>query len=165
MRVVKIARRDPSLSALPKASEPRISPSGCPGPTCHPKAHGTPRLKAGRYGVFGTSAALSSCGNRHLTRSRPVYRVSVAETSCRAVDLAFSGGPNEECVEAVRSTGRKPLIIAGVVTKVCVAFPALSAIEAGYEVFMDTDAAGTFNEVTRHAAWARKSAAGVQLIN
>ncbi|MCX5958250.1 MAG: hydrolase [Cyanobacteria bacterium] len=72
---------------------------------------------------------------------------------------------NEEFVEAVRSIGRKQLIIAGVVTEVCVAFPALSAIEAGYELFVVTDASGTFNEVTRHAAWARMSAAGVQLMN
>jgi hypothetical protein len=57
------------------------------------------------------------------------------------------------------------LIIVGVVTEVCVAFPALSAIEAGYEVFEVTDASGTFNEVTRHAALARMSAAGVQLMN
>jgi len=72
---------------------------------------------------------------------------------------------NEEFVEAVCSNGRKQLIIAGVVTEVCVAVPALSGIEAGYEVFVVTDASGTFNEVTRHAAWARMSAAGVQLMN
>jgi nicotinamidase-related amidase len=72
---------------------------------------------------------------------------------------------NEEFVEAVRQTGRTQLIIAGVVTEVCVAFPALSAVEAGYEVFVVTDASGTFNEVTRHAAWARMAAAGVQLMN
>jgi hypothetical protein len=57
------------------------------------------------------------------------------------------------------------LIIAGVVTEVCVAFPALSAIEAGYDVFVVADASGTFNEFTRHVAWARMSAAGVQLMN
>jgi len=72
---------------------------------------------------------------------------------------------NEDVVEAVKKVGRKQLIIAGVVTEVCVAFPALSAIEAGYEVFVVTDASGTFNEVTRHGAWARMAAAGVQLIN
>jgi len=72
---------------------------------------------------------------------------------------------NEDFVKAVKKTGRKQLIIAGVVTEVCVAFPALSAIEAGYEVFVVTDASGTFNEVTRHAAWARMAAAGVQLMN
>ena len=47
---------------------------------------------------------------------------------------------NEEFVKAVKATGKKQLIIAGVVTEVCVAFPALSAIEAGYEVFVVTDA-------------------------
>jgi nicotinamidase-related amidase len=72
---------------------------------------------------------------------------------------------NADFVEAVEQTGRKQLVIAGVVTEVCVAFPALSAVEAGYEVFVVTDASGTFNEVTRHAAWARMAAAGVQLMN
>jgi nicotinamidase-related amidase len=52
-----------------------------------------------------------------------------------------------------------------VVTEVCVAFPALSAVEEGYEVFVITDASGTFNEVTRQSAWLRMQAAGVQLMN
>ena len=72
---------------------------------------------------------------------------------------------NEEFVKAVKNTGCNQLIIAGVVTEVCVAFPALSAIESGYEVFVVTDASGTFNEVTRLAAWNRMAAAGVQLMN
>jgi Isochorismatase family len=59
---------------------------------------------------------------------------------------------------------QEELIIAGVVTEVCVAFPALSAIAEGYEVFVITDASGTFNEVTRDAAWQRMTAAGVQLM-
>ncbi len=71
---------------------------------------------------------------------------------------------NEDFVKAVKATGRKQLIIAGVVTEVCVAFPALSAIAEGYEVFVVTDASGTFNEVTRHSAWDRMSAAGAQLM-
>lgn len=72
---------------------------------------------------------------------------------------------NEDFVKAVKQTGRKQLILAGVVTDVCVAFPALSAIEAGYEVFVVTDASGTFNAAVREAAWARMSQAGVQLMN
>ncbi|WP_369959809.1 isochorismate family cysteine hydrolase YcaC [Pseudomonas benzenivorans] len=71
---------------------------------------------------------------------------------------------NEDFLAAVKATGRKQLIIAGVVTEVCVAFPALSAIEAGFEVFVVTDASGTFNEVTRHSAWDRMSSAGAQLM-
>lgn len=71
---------------------------------------------------------------------------------------------NEDFVKAVKATGKKQLIIAGVVTEVCVAFPALSAIEEGFDVFVVTDASGTFNEVTRHSAWDRMSAAGAQLM-
>ncbi len=71
---------------------------------------------------------------------------------------------NEDFVNAVKATGRKQLIIAGIVTEVCVAFPALSAREEGYEVFIVTDASGTFNKTTRDAAWARMSAAGCQLM-
>lgn len=71
---------------------------------------------------------------------------------------------NEDFVAAVKATGKKQLIIAGVVTEVCVAFPALSAIEEGFEVFVITDASGTFNELTRHSAWDRMSAAGAQLM-
>lgn len=47
---------------------------------------------------------------------------------------------NEDFVKAVRQTARKQLIIAGVVTEVCVAFPVLSALEEGLEVFVVTDA-------------------------
>lgn len=71
---------------------------------------------------------------------------------------------NDDFVKAVKATGKKQLIIAGVVTEVCVAFPALSAIEAGYQVFVVTDASGTFNTLTRQSAWDRMSAAGVQLM-
>jgi len=60
--------------------------------------------------------------------------------------------------------GKKQLIIAGVVTEVCVAFPALSALVEGYEVFVVTDASGTFDEITRRSAWDRMSAAGAQLM-
>lgn len=71
---------------------------------------------------------------------------------------------NADFVQAVKATGKKQLLIAGVVTEVCVAFPALSALEEGFEVFVVTDASGTFNALTRDSAWDRMSAAGAQLM-
>lgn len=71
---------------------------------------------------------------------------------------------NKDFVAAVKATRKKQLLIAGVVTEVCVAFPALSALEEGYEVFVVADAAGTFNKTTRDAAWLRMQAAGAQLM-
>lgn len=72
---------------------------------------------------------------------------------------------NEDFVKAVKATGRKQLIMAGVVTDVCVAFPALSAIEEGFDVFVVTDASGTFNKDVRDASLLRMQAAGVQMMN
>lgn len=71
---------------------------------------------------------------------------------------------NEDFVKAVKATGKKQLIIAGVVIEVCVAFPALSAIEEGFDVFVIADASGTFNPLVRDAAWDRMSQAGVQIM-
>jgi nicotinamidase-related amidase len=71
---------------------------------------------------------------------------------------------NEDFVKAVKATGRKQLIIAGIVTEVCVAFLALSALAEGFEVFVVTDASGTFNELTRDSSWSRMSEAGAQLV-
>jgi nicotinamidase-related amidase len=71
---------------------------------------------------------------------------------------------NEDFVKAIKATGKKQLIVAGVVTEVCVSFPVLSALEEGFEVFVITDASGTFNSLTRDAAWDRMSAAGAQLM-
>jgi hypothetical protein len=50
-------------------------------------------------------------------------------------------------------------------TDVCVAFVALSAREAGYEVFAVTNASGTFDLGVRTTALMRMQAAGVQLVN
>ncbi|MDD1966022.1 isochorismate family cysteine hydrolase YcaC [Pseudomonas sp. NPDC090203] len=72
---------------------------------------------------------------------------------------------NEDFVKAIKATGRKQLIIAGVVTDVCVTFPTLSALAEGFDVFVVTDASGTFNEGVQQAAWNRMSAAGAQLMN
>lgn len=69
---------------------------------------------------------------------------------------------NEDFIAAVKATGKKQLIIAGVVTEVCVAFPALSALAEGFDVFVVADASGTFNELTRSSALDRMIAAGAQ---
>lgn len=71
---------------------------------------------------------------------------------------------NDDFVAAVKATGKKQLIVAGVVTEVCVAFPTLSALAEDFDVFVVTDASGTFNEITQRAAWQRMAAQGAQLM-
>lgn len=72
---------------------------------------------------------------------------------------------NEDFVKAVKATKRKQLIIAGVVTDVCVAFPSLSALQEGFEVFVCVDASGTINKDMRDAALLRLVHAGAQMMS
>jgi len=72
---------------------------------------------------------------------------------------------NADFVQAVKKTGRKQLIIAGVVTDVCVAFPTLSALKEGYQVFVVADASGTFSKQVADAALIRMGHAGAVITN
>jgi nicotinamidase-related amidase len=68
---------------------------------------------------------------------------------------------NEDFVKAVRATGRKTLIMAGVWTSVCVMFPALDAKAAGFKVYAVTDASGDPSELASRTTIARFIQAGV----
>lgn len=60
----------------------------------------------------------------------------------------------------VERSGRKKLIIAGLWTEVCVAFPTLDALRAGYEVYVVTDAIGGVSKVAHESAMQRMIQAG-----
>lgn len=68
---------------------------------------------------------------------------------------------NDDFVKAVRATGRKTLIMAGVWTSVCVMFPALDAKAAGYKVYAVIDASGDPSEMASRVSVARFAQAGV----
>eukprot|EP01136_Pigoraptor_vietnamica_P022577 Opistho-1_new@73889 len=52
---------------------------------------------------------------------------------------------NPDFVAAVRETGRRTLIVAGTITSVCMAFPAISAVHDGYRVFAVVDASPMYS--------------------
>jgi nicotinamidase-related amidase len=64
-------------------------------------------------------------------------------------------------VQAVTATGRKKLIIAAISIEVCLAFPAISATAADYDVYAAIDASGTFSETKRITGILRMLQAGV----
>lgn len=63
-------------------------------------------------------------------------------------------------VKAVEKTGRKKLVIAALWTEVCLAFPAIQAMEAGYEVYAVDDASGGTSEAAHRWAMQRVVQAG-----
>ena len=68
---------------------------------------------------------------------------------------------NDQFVKAVRETGKKALIMAGVWTSVCVMFPALDAKAAGYTVYAVMDASGDPTEMASHTTLVRLAQSGV----
>ncbi len=72
---------------------------------------------------------------------------------------------NPKWIEAIKKTKRKTLIIAGTLTSVCMAFPALSAIEAGYKVFCVIDASGNWSKMATDITMARVTQAGCMPID
>lgn len=67
---------------------------------------------------------------------------------------------NPPFVEAIEKTGRKTLIIAGTLTSVCMAFPAISAVKAGYKAYCVIDASGNWSKLATDTTIARVAQAG-----
>ncbi|HEV3381210.1 MAG TPA: isochorismatase family protein [Trebonia sp.] len=63
--------------------------------------------------------------------------------------------------DAVRETGRRTVVVAGIITNVCVVEPSLSALADGYTVHAVINASGTYSDGAQRAAVDRMSRAGV----
>lgn len=67
---------------------------------------------------------------------------------------------DERVVAAVKKTRRNKLVMAGLWTEVCVAFPAISALTEGYEVYVVADACGDVSEQAQDMSMQRIIQAG-----
>jgi nicotinamidase-related amidase len=64
---------------------------------------------------------------------------------------------------AVEATGRKKLIMGGVTTDICLIFPSISAVQAGFDVQAVMDASGSSYEMQEEMSRRRMERAGVVL--
>ena len=64
---------------------------------------------------------------------------------------------------AVEATGRKKLIMGGVTTDICLIFPSISAVQAGFDVQAVMDASGSSYEMQDEMSRRRMERAGVVL--
>lgn len=67
--------------------------------------------------------------------------------------------------DVVKKSGRKQLLIAGLFTEICVAMPAIQALDEGYDVFVVSDACGAVSLEAHEMAMQRMIQAGVVPIN
>jgi nicotinamidase-related amidase len=79
----------------------------------------------------------------------------------RPIDrTAINAWEDEDFVAAVKATGRNKLIMVALWTEVCLAFPALDALAAGYDVYAVVDAVGGTSELAHRAGLDRVVQAG-----
>jgi len=69
-----------------------------------------------------------------------------------------------EFVAAVEAMGRKKLIMGGLWTDVCLAYPAIEAENAGYDVYVPEDVVGSVTQLSHENGMKRMIAAGVEPI-
>jgi len=65
--------------------------------------------------------------------------------------------------DAIKASGRNKIIMAGIVTDVCLLFPALSAAAEGFDVYAVVDASGTWNKTVQEVTVHRLAQAGVKV--
>ncbi len=67
---------------------------------------------------------------------------------------------DQAVVDAIKATGRRKIVLAGLWSEVCLVLPALSALAQGYEVYVVADASGGVSPAAHEHAIQRMSAAG-----
>lgn len=70
---------------------------------------------------------------------------------------------DQEFNDAVKSTGKKKIIIAALWTEACLTFPTLDALKEGYEVYPVVDAVGGTSKIAHEMALHRVEQAGAKM--
>ena len=117
------------------------------------KVHGLPTVLTASY-AEGPNGPLMAELLELFPDVAPVYRPG-----------PINAWDDPSFVSAVEATGRKKLIMAGVTTDVCLMFPALSALAAGYDVYAVYDASGCWDQMSELCAIIRLTQAGAICCN
>lgn len=119
------------------------------------------------------SFGLPACRNRKVTMSEliePLIALEFYEISSRARKLpaeatiertTVNAWHDMRIVDAVKATGRKNLIVTGISTDVCLAFPAMAALADGFQSHAVIDASGGFSQTQVDMGILRMQQAGV----
>lgn len=110
--------------------------------------------------AFQLPVVLSTVYVKHgMTATNPELRAALPGVP--EIDrTTMNSWEDPEFRAAVERTGRRKLVIAGLWTEVCVAFPTLDALREGYEVYFVADAIGGVSRAAHEAAVQRMVQAG-----
>ncbi|MFS1511344.1 hydrolase [Chengkuizengella sp. SCS-71B] len=112
--------------------------------------------------VFKVPTILTTVGAKGFTGSlHPDIQAVFPEQE--PIDrTSLNAWEDKRIVKAVKSIGSKKIILAGLWTEICLAYPALSALEEGYDVHIITDASGGVSKEAHDMAIQRMIQAGAK---
>jgi nicotinamidase-related amidase len=101
--------------------------------------------------LYGLPTVISTVNVKTGMNQPLIHQLAEIFPNIDPVDrTSINAWEDDDFVAALRATGRKKLIMAALWTEVCLVFPALDAMRAGYEVYPVVDAvAGTSAEAHR----------------
>src|SRR5215831_12719702 len=93
--------------------------------------------------LFGLPVVLSTVNVKNGRNQPTIPQLTAILPDVEAIDrTTINSWEDEEFVRAVKATGRKKLIMAALWTEACLTFPAIDAMQEGYDVFIAVDAVG-----------------------
>ncbi|AWH45359.1 isochorismatase family protein [Stenotrophomonas sp. ZAC14A_NAIMI4_1] len=102
--------------------------------------------------LYGLPIVLSTVNVATGLNTPTIHQLADVLGPIEAVDrTSINAWEDEDFVAAVKATGRRKLIMVALWTEVCLAFPALDALDEGFEVYPVVDAVGG-TSVTAHRA-------------
>lgn len=113
--------------------------------------------------LYGLPIVLSTVNVSTGRNEATIHQLREVLGGVEAIDrTSINAWEDADFVAAVEATGRKKLIMAALWTEVCLVFPALDAMAAGYEVYPVVDAVGGTSETAHRAGLERLVQAGAK---
>lgn len=115
--------------------------------------------------LLGVPAAITEQYPKGLGETVAGLKKTIAETYATrpAQKMSFSSQSCTEFADQLEKAGRKQVLIAGIETHVCIWQTAIDLLEAGYEVFVVTDAVASRSKANRDIALRRLEQEGAKL--
>lgn len=113
--------------------------------------------------LYGVPVVMTTVNVKSGLNKPVIHQLQEVFPGMEAIDrTTLNAWEDEAFLAAVKATGRRKLVIVALWTEVCLAFPALSALQDGYEVYPVVDAVGGTSVVAHEAALQRIAQAGGQ---
>ena len=116
--------------------------------------------------AFGLPVVLSTVAMKLRGMEGTNKELRAALNNAPEIDrTTLNSWEDDDFRQAIEATGPKKIIFAGLWTEICVAFPVLDALQAGYEVYVVEDAIGGVSKTAHDAAMRRMEQAGARPIS